>query len=173
MELTTALTILAPHEVQAIAVPTMHRYCHDSLIRMAAHITILFPFVPIARLDSACDTLRELCASVEPFDITMNGYGHFPLVAYMQPKDDMPIRALCQKVFAAFPDTAPYWGIHGNDPTPHMTVGEFASEAEQGQAILPDYAPMTFRVTRLHVMYGVDKVALPWITHAVIPLKRG
>jgi 2'-5' RNA ligase len=173
MKLSTTVTILAPHEVQAIAVPTMRRYNGESLIRMAAHITVLFPFVPVERLDSACETLGELCANIEPFDITMNGYGQFPLVAYMQPQNDMPIRALCQKVFAAFPDTPPYWGMHGNNPTPHMTVGEFASEADQAQAILPDYAPITFRVSRLHVMYGVNKVALPWLTYTVIPLKRG
>jgi 2'-5' RNA ligase len=173
MQLSTALTLLAPHEVQAIAVPTMRRYNAESFIRMAAHITILFPFVPVERLDNACDILRDLCASIEPFDVTMNGYNHFAGVAYMQPQDDKPIRALCQKVFAAFPDTPPYWGMHGNDPIPHMTIGEFASEAEQAQAILPDYAPITFRAARLHVMYGIDKVALPWITHAVIPLKRG
>lgn len=173
MELSTTLTLLAPHAVQAIAVPTMHRYCHDSLIRMAAHITILFPFVPVERLDSACDILRELCASIEPFDVTMNGYNQFPLATYMQPQDDEPIRVLCQKVFAAFPDTPPYWGMHGNNPIPHMTVGEFANEEEQAQAVLPDYAPITFRATQLHVMYGVHKMALPWLTHAIIPLKRG
>ncbi|MFN8372423.1 MAG: 2'-5' RNA ligase family protein [Anaerolineae bacterium] len=171
MQLSTTLTILAPHEVQAVAVPIMRQYCFDSLLRMAAHITVLFPFVSVERLDAACYLLRELCTEIEPFEITLESYGHFPRVTYMQPQNDAPVRALCQKVFAAFPECPPYWGQHGNEPIPHMTVGEFASEAEQAAAILSSYEPVRFSVTRLHVMYGVDKVALPWLTHAVIPLK--
>jgi poly(A) polymerase len=173
MELTTAVVIAAPHEVLAIAVPTMQKYCFDSLIRVSAHITILYPFVPFEELDSACALLREVCAGVQPFDITMNGYNHFPRVSYMQPLDDAPIRALSQKVFAAFPQCPPYWGQHGNNPTPHMTIGEFATDEEQAAAILPAYEPITFQASRLHVIYGVDQVPLTWLTHDVIRLGKG
>jgi 2'-5' RNA ligase len=172
MKLTTTLTIIAPHEVQAIAVPTMQRYCFDSLLRMAAHLTVLFPFVPFERLDNASDILRELCANVEAFDVTMNGYGAFPQVAFMKPDNPQPIQVLFRKVFAAFPECPPYEGEFGDNITPHMTVGEFASEEEQARAILPDYEPITFRVSRLHLMYGIHQRTLPWITHTVIPLKK-
>ncbi len=173
MELTTTIMIGAPHEIQAIAAPTLRQYAFETLIRVPAHITVLYPFVPFEQLDSACVTLRDLCAEIAPFDITMKGYNSFPDIVYMEPQDDTLIRALCQKVFSAFPDCPPYRGIHGNEPTPHMTVGEFASAEEQAAALLPDYEPVTFRAAQLHVMYGVDNSAMTWLTHAVIALRNG
>ncbi len=53
---------------------------------------------------------------------------------------------------------------------PHMTVGEFDNEADRLAATLPDYEPITFRVERLHILYGPFGEPLPWITHSVIPL---
>jgi hypothetical protein len=50
-----------------------------------------------------------------------------------------------------------------------MTVGEFASQAEQQAAILPHYEPITFQAAKLHLMYGPMEFTLPWITYDVIP----
>ncbi len=168
--MTTTIMIVAPHSVQAIAAPIMRRCAHDTLIRVPAHLTVLFPFVPYERLDEASERVREICASIAPFDITMSGYDSFPGVAFMTPVDPEPIKAVFRRIYAAFPECPPYDGAHGNDLHPHMTVGEFASEAEQQAAALPDYEPITFSAERLHIEYGLHKVALPWITHSVIPL---
>jgi 2'-5' RNA ligase len=168
----TTIMITAPHPVQAIAVPLLRRYAADTLVRVPAHFTVLFPFVPLERLDSASQTVREICASIAPFDITLSGYDSFPGVAFMTALDPEPIQAVFRRIYAAFPECPPYEGAYGNDLHPHMTVGEFASEAEQEAAILPHYEPISFRVDRLHVMYGLHKVALPWITHSVIRLSN-
>lgn len=170
MELTTGIIIVAPHEIQAIAVPLLQRYAPDTSVRVPAHITLLFPFVPVERLAEAAVKLREICAQIQPFKITLQGYDSFPGVAFMNPVNPSPIQAVFRKIYAAFPECPPYGGQFGHDLHPHMTVGEFASEAEQKAAVLPDYAPVTFRAERLHLVYGPIDAALPWIIYDVIPL---
>ena len=173
MDYISAVVIIAPHHVQAFAVPLMRKYSIDSLLRVPAHITVLFPFVPLAELDEACERLRQIFADAHPFEITLDGYGHFPTVAYLKPANPEPIKALFRRVHAAFPECPPYRGGFGSDDiTPHMTVGEFASEAECLQATFPDYAPISFKVRYLHLIVGVEHEPIPWITHDVIPLGR-
>jgi hypothetical protein len=51
-----------------------------------------------------------------------------------------------------------------------VTVGEFKNEDEALTVWLPDYAPITFRVDRLYLVYDVYEEPLLWLTHSVIPL---
>jgi 2'-5' RNA ligase len=151
----------------------MRQYSFESMLRVPAHITVLFPFVPLAQLDAAAETLCDLCADVQPFDLTLDGYGHFPTVVYLKPADPAPIKALFQRIHAMYPEYPPYRGAFGNDDiTPHMTVGEFPSEIDRAKANFPPYEPITFRVNRLHLICGVEHEPIPWITHDVIPLGR-
>jgi len=174
MDYTSAVVIIAPHRVQAFAVPLMHQYCFESMMRVPAHITVLFPFVPLDDLDAACWKLRDICADVPPFDLTLDGYGHFPTVTYLKPADPEPIKAIFRRIHAAFPDYPPYRGAFGGDDiTPHMTVGEFKSEAERVKVVFPPYVPLTFEVRRLHLIIGVEREPIPWVTHDVIPLGKG
>lgn len=170
MDLTTSILIAAPHEVQEIAVPIMQKYAPETLSRVLAHLTVFYPFVPYEQLGEACSRLRAICADVQPFDVTMSGYGRFPGVIFMTPVDPEPIKVLFRKIYAAFPDYPPYGGAYGDDLHPHMTVAEFKDQPEPQDITLPDYAPITFRVERLHVTYGSAEHTLPWITYEVIPL---
>ncbi len=172
MDLTTVIMIVAPHELQAIAVPLMRRYAPDTLTRVPAHLTILYPFAPYERLDEACLQLQAICAGIAPFEVTIAGYAEFPGVVYMLPRNPRPIKHLFHRISQDFPDFPPYRGAYGSEITPHLTVGEFESDEEQRSAwaALPRYEPYTFRVTHLHVLYGLDGITLPWLTRAVIPL---
>ncbi len=171
MDYTTAVVIIAPHPVQRFAVPLMRQYSFESMMRVPAHITVLFPFVPVDDLNAACRTLRDLYADVPPFDVALDGYGHFPTVIFLKPADPQPIQALFQRVHGAFPGYPPYRGTFGNDEiTPHMTIAECRSEAERKAIVLPPFAPITFTVRCLHLIVGVEREPIPWITHDVIPL---
>ncbi len=173
MEFSTAVVIIAPPEVQAFATPLRLKYGFEGMVRVPAHITVLFPFVPLAQLDAACHILSDLCASVPPFSVTLDGYGHFPTVTYLKPTNPAPIQALYRKVFAAFPAYPPYRGAFGIDEIiPHMTIGEFGSEIERAAADFPSYAPLTFPVHNVHLIVGVEHQPVPWVTHDVIPLGR-
>lgn len=167
--LLTALVIFAPHTVQAVALPIMQQYDAHMVIRLPAHITLLVPFVPYEQIEESTQTLQRVCASIKPFDVTLSGYGHFPKVTFMQPADPQPIKALFRKVFDAFPLYPPYGGAFGNNLHPHMTVAEFASEDERQTTRLPDYAPLTFQVDRIHLIYGTEE-PLPWLTYSAILL---
>ncbi len=170
--LTTAVVIVASHEVQAIAVPILREYALDTLIRVPAHLTLLYPFVQYEQLEAACQKLRAVCAEITPFDITMDGYDHFPTVAFMKPADPQPLREVFRRLYAVFPECPPYRGQFGYDIHPHMTVGEFDSEADRSAVPLPAYSPTTFRAERAHILYGIDEEALPWITYDVIPFGK-
>jgi 2'-5' RNA ligase len=169
MNPSTTVMLVAPHEVQAIAVPILRQYAPETLIRVPAHITILYPFVPVEALDEACARLMDVCAEISPFDVSFKGFDSFSGIAFMKLADPSPIQAVFHRIFDVFPDFPPYGGRFGNELNPHMTVAEFTNEARQKEAKLPDYDPITFKATRLHVMYGMPGIALPWITHAVIP----
>ena len=169
MNLSTAIVIFAPHEVQGIATPIMRQYALESLIRVPAHITLMFPFVSYERLDEASQIIKSICTSVTPFEITLSGYDQFPGVIFMQPANPEPIKAVFRQIYDAFPLYPPYGGAFGNDLYPHLTVGEFKNEDEQRTIWLPDYAPITFRAERVHLIYGVHREPLPWLTYSVIP----
>jgi 2'-5' RNA ligase len=166
--------IVAPHELQAIAIPLLRRYAPDTLYRVPAHLTVLYPFVPYEQLDNACTRLHQICGDIVPFDVTIAGYAEFPGVIYMPPRNPQPIKDVFRRIYRQFPECPPYRGAFGDDITPHLTIGEFDSEEEQqaARAAMPRYTPITFRVKKLHVLYGIDHIALPWLTHTVIPLGK-
>ena len=168
--LTTVVMIVGLHNIQIIAAPTRRKYALDSSIRVPAHVTLLYPFVAFDQLNSACRKLREVLTEVEPFEITLDGYDHFPTVAFMKVANPVPIQNIFRKIYAAFPECPPYGGLYGNDLHPHMTVGEFRDQSARDAAILPDYPATTFRAERVHVLYGIDGESLPWITYEVIAL---
>lgn len=170
-ELTTAVVIVAPHDVQAIAIPIICQFSPDSLIRFRPHITLMFPFAPYDQLETSYDTLYNLGAEIAPFEVTLAGYGEFPGVIYMKPANPSPVKAAFEKLYNTFPEYPPYEGKFGDDLQPHMTVAHFDSAAEQSIAPLPRYQPITFCVERLHLWYGVRDTDLPWLTYNVIPLR--
>lgn len=163
----TAVVIYAPYAVQTLAVPLMRQHAPDDFIRVPPHLTVMYPFVPVEQMAQAETRLRQIAAGFAPFDLTLSGYGQFPGVTYMQPTDPEPVRALSRAVFAAFPQHPPYGGQFGNEITPHLTV---ALWRDQPPVTLPAYTPVTFRVERLHFIYGMGSGAFPWLTYAVIPL---
>ena len=170
-EFTTAVVIVMPHEVQAVAVPIIRRYAPDNLNRIRPHITLLFPFVPYDQLETACQSLNDVAQHIAPFTVTLAGYGEFPGVIYMKPADPAPIQSVFHKLYAAFPEYPPYEGQFGNELQPHMSIAHFETTVEQAAVSLPPFQPIAFRVDRLHVWYGVRDTDLAWLTHDVIRLR--
>ena len=168
MNLSTGIVIFAPYDVQVTAVPIMRQYAPETLLRVPPHITLMFPFVPYEKLDEAAQTLATICTRIKPFEITLSGYDQFPGVIFMKPANPEPIKAVFRQIYDAFPLYPPYGGAFGNDLHPHVTVGEFKNEDEQRTVWLPDYAPIRFRAERIHLIYGLHREPLPWLTHSVI-----
>lgn len=170
MDIQTSVAIIPPHSVQALAVPLLRQHMPQMHGTFMPHITLLYPFVPLDQLDSACRTLHSMCRSIVPFDITLEGYGHFPDVAYMRIRDAQPVRHLAYDIHAHFPAHRPYDGKYGEEIYPHITIMYLDADKGETPPPLPDYSPITFRVDRIHVNYGIPGEALPWITRDVISL---
>jgi 2'-5' RNA ligase len=166
----TSITITPPAPVQQIAVPLLRQYAYDLPRRLPAHITVLYPFVPVPALPDAVSTLRELCADVPPFSVTLDGYGAFPGVLYMNVMPNPALAHLMQQVGAAFPKCIPYDGMFDAHPVPHVTIGVFSSQAKQNTADLPPYPAQTFPVDRVSVAIGDDDLIIPWLVQDVIYL---
>ena len=88
------------------------------------HITLLFPFLPVARLPpSVRRALAEVAAGVEPFEVRFAHVGRFPGAIYLVPEPSAPFAALTAAIVARFPDYPPYEGAF-EEVVPHLTLVE-------------------------------------------------
>lgn len=98
---------------------------------MAAHVTVLFPFVPPSAVDATVlRTLRDLFAGVHAYSYAFERTAWFDdQVLWLAPSDDRGFRRLTSLVHAAFPAYPPFGGVFA-DPVPHLTVGHEAPVEE-------------------------------------------
>jgi 2'-5' RNA ligase len=118
-----------------------------------AHVTIVYPFVPGARLNA--DVRRELAAIAathDPFEVEFARIGRFPGVVFADPEPAAAFAALTAAIVARYPDFPPYGGAH-DVVIPHLTIAEAQDApldaiAEQTAAVLP----FQHRVSALDVL---------------------
>ena len=119
----TALLMPVPAAEPAVG---QHRARLDVAARdgVPAHITVLYPFLPPARIDeSLLASLRRLFAGLATFEFTLDKVGWFgEEVVWLGPRDPAPFGTLTDLVFTAFPSCPPYGGRH-TEVIPHLTIG--------------------------------------------------
>ena len=152
----SALLVAVPEAEPAVG---EHRARLDWSARVGvpAHLTVLYPFLPPAAIDSAARaSLRRLFAGFAPFDVTLDRVRWFGAdVVWLGPRDDSPFRALISGASAAFPECPPYGGLIA-EVIPHLTIGDgddrpalrAAAEAVRG------HLPVEARVTEVTLMAG-------------------
>ena len=94
-----------------------------------AHVTLLFPFVPVASLDAGQLALAaEVIAAVAAFDIVLRevrrwdpGGGAPEGVVWLDPEPSEPFVVLTRALARAFPGHPPYGGLH-DTIIPHLTI---------------------------------------------------
>src|SRR5262245_50248923 len=120
----TALVVLVPEAEPAVAAL---RAAHDSsaALGVAAHVTLLFPFVPLARWHAGLDAqLAALFSRFVAFDARFRDTARFgDAVLYLAPEPAEPFSALTEAIAAAFPEHPPYEGVHPA-VIPHLTVAD-------------------------------------------------
>jgi 2'-5' RNA ligase len=127
-------------------------------VGVPAHVTVLYPFIPAARLVPAVRlALVRIAESLDPFDIRFERVGRFPAVVYLAPEPAAPFIALTEAVRAEFPGFPPYGGAF-DEVVPHLTISE-ANEPIVNEAALEAIAaraaealPVRTRVSRLEVL---------------------
>ncbi|MCZ2264274.1 2'-5' RNA ligase family protein [Isoptericola sp. QY 916] len=119
-----------------------------------AHVTVLFPFLPVAAVDAAVlDALRDVVGAHAPFDATFAGCGRFPGVLYLVPEPDASWRALLTAVAARFPEAPPYGGAF-DDVVPHLTVadGQGPEALDDAEAAVAPRLPVRTRVREVALL---------------------
>jgi 2'-5' RNA ligase len=98
------------------------RYDPSARRNVPAHVTVLYPFVPLARIDAeVVARLREIAASVRCFDYRLAHMRRFPVALYLAPDPDVFFAALTDAVWREFPDHPPFEGKF-DTVVPHVTV---------------------------------------------------
>ncbi|MET9497523.1 2'-5' RNA ligase family protein [Streptomyces sp. NPDC006552] len=98
----------------------------DALVRTGAraHVTVLYPFLPLARLTAATQAqLRATFAALPPFTCAFAELRRWPGVLYLHPSPADPFRVLTKAVRERWPEAVPYRGVFGDEPLdPHLTL---------------------------------------------------
>ena len=85
-----------------------------------AHVTFLYPFVPLAELDSATtDRLTAIAARHAPLTLQFDGVRIEPGFVYL---DSPLLKPLTDEIRAQWPELVPYLGRYGSDPVAHLSL---------------------------------------------------
>jgi poly(A) polymerase len=175
VELTAA--VLIPPEGAWEPVQAIRRMHDPQFIRWMPHVTLLYPFVPEARLAEAADLLGPAAASVPALDVTLGGFGHFvhpsgsvTLWLRLEPAD--AVRALQAKLQAAMPwcdDVTRYSGGF----TPHLSLGRFREAADASRLALKleeTWVPLRIRIGDVALIARSGAPAEPFKRRHTLPL---
>jgi 2'-5' RNA ligase len=124
----TALICRVPEAERYIA-RYRERFDPSARRNVPAHVTILYPFMPPAQVDSGViDELRAIATAVRCFDYRLAETRRFPVALYLAPQPEDSFAALTAAVYRAFPDYPPFEGKFAT-VVPHVTVAH-ADEAQ-------------------------------------------
>jgi 2'-5' RNA ligase len=101
------------------------RWDEAALAGARSHVTVLYPFVPVAHLVAADRaTLAGIARAVEPFDVRFERVRRIDDgVVWVEPEPAEPFRRLTAAVHARWPDYPPYEGRF-DEVIPHLTIVE-------------------------------------------------
>jgi 2'-5' RNA ligase len=153
----TALIVAVPEVEEAVG-PQRASLDRAASWGVPAHVTVLYPFLPPARVDDGVlATLTDTFATVPPFDVV---FGHVEWfgdsVVWLAPRPDRPFRDLTAAVVRRFPETPPYEGVFGDDVVPHLTIGHDAARdvlARAGNAVA-EWLPIRATVGGVRLLAG-------------------
>ncbi|MFM9371027.1 2'-5' RNA ligase family protein [Streptomyces sp. Da 82-17] len=160
----TALTIKVPAADHLVRAP------------FPAHVTVLYPFLPVCRLDAGTDArLGALFGGHSAFELTFAEFGRYPGVLYLDPWPHEPVTALTKELTATWPEAVPYRGIFGETAlAPHLTLANDAgpdtwrAAYDALEAELAPQLPLTVRVRAVDLIVW-DGTA--WQDHKAYPLR--
>ena len=166
----TALLIIPPPPVQAFSYSWREEHDQESFVKVPAHITLLYPFVPPEGVDDSVAQLEKLVSDIPPFEITLNKYGQFEGDLYLEPADPDPIKNLYQKIAEAFPGYADIEDKNGTGYHPYLALARSDDPEGIAKLKLPPEPLFSFTVNKIHLYLGSPDDDIPYVPRAVIPL---
>jgi len=145
------------------------RYDRSCGLGVPPHVTVLYPFLPVAAVtDDVLAGLAAIVAAEPAFEVVFAGFGRFPGILWLAPDPAEPFRRLTHAVWRAWPSHPPYGGVHA-EVTPHLTVAEHP-DADVLDAIAADVAPtlpLRARVSSAQLLAVGATEAAPLATFAL------
>jgi hypothetical protein len=135
-----------------------------------AHITILTPFFGESEFDDAAHAdLGEICAGIPSFDVNLVSVERIPGFIFLALESERGPRDLLAALRERWPQFVPYNGLHGDDPTPHLTLAwpETEEHHDRIAAEVETLLPLSERATALTLLARRDH---RWTTIAEFPL---
>jgi hypothetical protein len=167
----TALVVAVPEAADAVA-PWLERTAYAKPSNgVPAHVTILYPFVPVTAVDDGLvGGLGALFAGMPSFGFALRECRHFPGVLYLAPEPPDPFIALTEAVVAAYPGFPPYEGVF-DEVVHHLTAaeGEPAVLGRAEREIRP-YLPIAAEAREVVLLEELDPELARWRTHSRLPL---
>lgn len=140
-----------------------------------AHITVLYPWLPPADIDSASVAeVASLAAEFAAFDFRLDAVDQFDTrVLYVAPNPAEPFQELTAAVARRWPDHPPYGGVH-DEVIPHLTVAHTGRGAsfDAIRARIKADLPVYSRAEEIDLMVGSYQPG-SWHTVYTFPLGEG
>ena len=125
--LESAVLIRIP-EAEPLVGEWRRRFDPSAVLGIPAHITLVYPFVPVEGVDADIRAeLRGLFAEEAPCRFELRASARYPSVLYLKPEPDAALRAIIEGVVERFPEHPPYGGVF-DDLMPHLTVAQSGDE---------------------------------------------
>ena len=144
------------------------RYEAVAQLDLPAHVTLLYPFLPPAKLTTTVvERLRALLAPVRAWTFTLGETASFPGVLYLRPEPEEPFRRLSELLFREYPEAPPYRGAYAT-VVPHLTIAqsEDLQVLEAIAAEVADFLPVMATAGEARLMAEEDGV---WQQRARLP----
>lgn len=132
----TAIMIVPPTDICGFADGYRKLYMPDAMHHVEPHITVAYPFVPFNILEENMPRLRSVLQRCYPRRLSIRGFSTFSEqgVLYLHLADPERVRSLYRAILAEFPEYPAYGGQFGEELTPHLTVGRFATPEKLQEA---------------------------------------
>ena len=165
----TALVVVADAAEPAVA-RWRSRYDGSAAVGVPAHVTLLYPFLPLGEVTArVVDRLAGIVAAEPAFEVTFARVGRFSdSVLWLDPEPAEPFRRLTFAVWEAWPQTPPYGGRF-EEVTPHLTIADHAEPGvlDEITAEIVPALPVSMPVTHAQLL-GVREGR--WTRQAAFPL---
>src|SRR5262249_6512623 len=116
--------IIVPIAVPATISRLRERMDPSAAAGVPAHVTLLYPFMPVDGLtDEVRRTIGRFVAAEPDSRFSFPGAAHFPNVFSLPPEPAEQFRRMTAAIAAQFPDFPPYEGAY-EMVVPHLTVAQ-------------------------------------------------
>lgn len=120
--------VLPVPELEPVVSDWRRRYDVTAAGGVPAHVTVLFPFLPVDELTPpVLARLGRVFARTPAPRVTFHRTARFPDVLYLAPDPEEGVRQMTAALTALWPQLQPYGGVH-RDVVPHLTVAHHVDE---------------------------------------------